>query len=103
MWQCYRKFDVVFEDKRGELPHLRGLRRRAVPSQGHLAERSGVARETIPKLETGQRRAYSVTVRKLAAGLEVEPRLLLGGAEYSEVGPEENPWEEPEDGKKVGF
>ena len=86
-----------------EIPHLRGLRQRAVLSQEQLAERSGVARDTISKLETGQRRAYPVTVRKLAAGLEVEPQLLLGGAEYSEAGPEENPSEEPEDGKKVGF
>ena len=65
-----------------ELPHLRGLRQRAVLSQEQLAERSGVARDTISKLETGQRRAYPTTVRKLAAGLEVEPRLLFGGVEY---------------------
>ena len=86
-----------------ELPHLRGLRQRAVLSQEQLAERSGVARDTISKLETGQRRAYPVTVQKLAPGLEVEPRLLLGGAEYSEAGLEENSSEEPEDGKNVGF
>ena len=64
-----------------ELPHLRGLRQQAVLSQEQLAERSGVARDTISKLETGQRRAYPTTVRKLAAGLEVEPRLLFGGVE----------------------
>ena len=71
-------------------------------------ERSGAARATISKLETGQRRAYPVTVRKLAVGLEVEPQLLLGAAEYSAAGPDENSLdkvylEEPEDGKKVGF
>ncbi len=86
-----------------ELPHLRGLRQRAVLSQEQLAERSGVARDTISKLETGQRRAYPVTVRKLAAGLEVEPQLLLGGVEYSGLESEESPPEEPESGKKVGF
>ena len=86
-----------------ELPHLRGLRQRAVLSQEQLAERSGVARDTISKLETGQRRAYPVTVRKLAAGLEVEPQLLVGGIEYSESGPEESSSEEPKGGKKVGF
>ena len=87
-----------------ELPHLRGLRQRAVLSQEQLAERSGGARDTISKLETGQRRAYPVTVRKLAAGLEVKPQLLLGGVEYPGLGPEESTsQEEPEGGKKVGF
>jgi transcriptional regulator with XRE-family HTH domain len=86
-----------------ELPHLRGLRQRAVLSQEQLAERSGVARDTISKLETGQRRAYPTTVRKLAAGLEVEPRLLFGGVEYSEGAPEESPSEGSRSDKKVGF
>ena len=86
-----------------ELPHLRGLRQQAVLSQEQLAERSGVARDTISKLETGQRRAYPTTVRKLAAGLEVEPRLLFGGVEYSRAAPEEGLWEESRDEKKVGF
>ena len=86
-----------------ELPHLRGLRQRAVLSQEQLAERSGVARDTISKLETGQRRAYPTTVRKLAAGLEVEPGLLFGGVEYSVAAPEESPSEESRGGKKVGF
>jgi transcriptional regulator with XRE-family HTH domain len=86
-----------------ELPHLRGLRQRAVLSQEQLAERSGVARDTISKLERGQRRAYPTTVRKLAAGLEVEPRLLFGGVEYSEAASEESPSEETGGGRKVGF
>jgi transcriptional regulator with XRE-family HTH domain len=93
----------VFGGKRVELPHLRGLRQRAVLSQEQLAERSGVARDTISKLETGQRRAYPTTVRKLAAGLEVEPRLLFGGVEYSEAASEESTSEEPGGGRKVGF
>jgi transcriptional regulator with XRE-family HTH domain len=91
-----------------ELPHLRGLRQLAVLSQEQLAERSGVARDTISKLETVQRRAYPATVRKLAVGLEAEQKLRLGAAEYSAAGPDENSLdkgylEEPEDGKKVGF
>ena len=85
-----------------DLPHLRGLRRRAVLSQGQLAEKSGVARDTISKLETGQRKAYPSTIRKLAAGLEVKPQLLLGGVEYTEE-PVEGPSEKPESGKKMGF
>ena len=86
-----------------DLPHLRSFRQRAVMSQEQLAERSGVARDTISKLETGQRRAYPTTIRKLAAGLEVEPQLLLGGVEYLEAGPTEVSAEQPEEHKKIGF
>ena len=81
---------------------LRGLRERAVMSQEELAERSGVARDTISKLETGRRRAYPSTIRKLAAGLEVEPRMLMGGVEYLDDRPPEDapaeggPSEKPE-------
>ena len=53
-------------------------------SQEELAERSGVARDTISKLETGRRGAYPSTIRKLAAGLEVRPQMLMGGVEYLE-------------------
>jgi len=92
-----------------DLPHLRGFRTRAVMSQEQLAERSGVARDTISKLETGRRRAYPSTIRKLAAGLEMEPRMLLmGGVEYLEdAGEVEAPPDEaPSEGgerKRVGF
>jgi transcriptional regulator with XRE-family HTH domain len=83
------------------IPHLRSFRRRAIMSQEELAERSGVARDTISKLESGHRKAYPTTIRKLAAGLDVEPQLLLGGVEYLD----EEPSEEPEGGKnkKIGF
>ena len=88
-----------------ELPHLRDFRRRAVLSQEQLAEKSGVSRETISKLESGRRGAYPSTIRKLAAGLEVEPRMLMGGVEYFEARPEEGPSEESEIGesRKIGF
>jgi transcriptional regulator with XRE-family HTH domain len=83
-----------------DVPHLRSFRQRAVMSQEQLAEKSGVARDTISKLETGQRKAYPSTIRKLAAGLEVEPRLLLGGAEYPGA---EDPSKKTEGDKKIGF
>ncbi len=88
-----------------DLPHLRNLRRRAVMSQEDLAERSGVARDTISKLETGQRGAYPSTIRKLAAGLDVEPGMLLGGVEYLEGEPAEDAPEEQESAeeRKIGF
>ena len=92
-----------------DLPWLRDLRRRAVMSQEDLATKSGVARDTISKLETGQRRAYPSTIRKLAAGLEVEPRMLVGGVKYLEDEPAnepaKDPSEKPKDDKnrKIGF
>jgi transcriptional regulator with XRE-family HTH domain len=86
-----------------DLPHLRGLRQRAVLSQEQLAEKSGVARDTISKLETGRRKAYPTTIRKLAASLEVEPQMLLGGVQYMETEPAEDSSEKPEDDKRIGF
>lgn len=79
-----------------DIPHLRGLRQRAVMSQEQLAEKSGVARDTISKLETGRRQAYPTTVRKLAAGLAVEPQLLMGGVEDIPEAPENK-------GGRIGF
>ncbi len=85
-----------------DLPHLRRLRQRAVLSQDQLAQRSGVARDTISKLENGQRRAYPSTIRKLATGLEVEPGMLLGGVEYVEADPPEEVGEKRES-RRIGF
>ena len=91
-----------------DLPRLRRIRQGAVMSQEELAERSGVARDTISKLETGRRGAYPSTIRKLAAGLEVQPQLLMGGVEYLDEPVEgelvENePDKMPERDRKVGF
>jgi transcriptional regulator with XRE-family HTH domain len=77
-------------------------------SQEELAERSGVARDTISKLETGRRGAYPSTIRKLAAGLEVRPQMLIGGVEYVDEPIEdelsENELrEKPARDRKVGF
>ncbi|CAA9508171.1 MAG: hypothetical protein AVDCRST_MAG05-2862 [uncultured Rubrobacteraceae bacterium] len=89
-----------------EPDRLRVLRLRAVMSQEQLADRSGVARDTISKLETGQRRAYPSTIRKLALGLEVRPQMLMGGVEYLDEGPVEGAEEVPgkaDPDKKIGF
>jgi transcriptional regulator with XRE-family HTH domain len=75
-------------------------------SQEELAERSGVARDTISKLETGRRGAYPSTIRKLAAGLEVRPQMLMGGVEYldeQEELIEDKHQEKPQRERKVGF
>jgi transcriptional regulator with XRE-family HTH domain len=92
-----------------DLPRLRRIRQGAVMSQEELAERSGVARDTISKLETGQRGAYPSTIRKLAAGLEIRPQMLIGGVEYLDDPPpegepvEEKSPEKPERDKRIGF
>ena len=91
-----------------DLPRLRRIRQGAVMSQEELAERSGVARDTISKLETGRRGAYPSTIRKLAAGLEVQPQMLMGGVEYLDEAPEGGSPEkdfpkEPGRERKVGF
>ncbi len=91
-----------------DLPRLRRIRQGAVMSQEELAERSGVARDTISKLETGRRGAYPSTIRKLAAGLEIQPQLLMGGVEYLDDPVEDElvenkPQEKPERDRKVGF
>jgi len=89
-----------------EPDRLRLLRMRAVMSQEQLADRSGVARDTISKLETGQRRAYPSTIRKLALGLDVRPQMLMGGVEYLDEGPVEGVEEAPrkaDPDKKIGF
>jgi transcriptional regulator with XRE-family HTH domain len=74
-------------------------------SQEDLAEKSGVARDTISKLETGQRGAYPSTIRKLAAGLDVEPQMLVGGVRYLEDEPKKGLSERPKDDedRKIGF
>jgi transcriptional regulator with XRE-family HTH domain len=95
-----------------DLPRLRLIRRGAVMSQEELAQRSGVARDTISKLETGRRGAYPSTIRKLAAGLQVQPQMLTGGVEYLDEGPadqrpptdrEEKVRDRPERDRRIGF
>jgi len=54
------------------VPRLREVRHRFAFSQEELANKSGVARSTIIKLEAG-RDAWPSTVRKLAQALGVKP------------------------------
>jgi transcriptional regulator with XRE-family HTH domain len=60
---------------------LRQLRVERALSLRALAERSGVAFDTINKLELGHRPARLVTIRKLADALDVEPKDLMKGEE----------------------
>ena len=56
---------------------LRGLRRERALSQRDLSRMTGVAFDTISRLETGKQRAQPRTIRKLADALGVEPRELM--------------------------
>ena len=58
---------------------MRSLRRDSVLSQRELSRMTGVAFDTISRLETGKQRAQPKTVRKLARALGVEPRDLIEG------------------------
>jgi transcriptional regulator with XRE-family HTH domain len=58
-----------------EVPGLRGARMRLALTQEELAEKSGIGRATIARLETGSR-AGMVTLRKLAAALDTTPAAL---------------------------
>jgi transcriptional regulator with XRE-family HTH domain len=57
---------------------LQKLRKHKLWLVGDLAEKSGVHRNTISKLENGRGGAYPETIRKLADALGVNPTELLG-------------------------
>jgi transcriptional regulator with XRE-family HTH domain len=54
-----------------KLPRLRKVREQRGWSQGVLAEKADVSRDSISNYETGQRDAYPATARKLADALGV--------------------------------
>ena len=56
---------------------MRELRRRRVLSLEELAEKAGVGRNTIWRLEHGVMGAQPRTIRKLARALNVEPEELV--------------------------
>ena len=58
-------------------PRLRRLRRERALSQRDMSRMTGIAFDTISRLETGKQRAQPRTIRKLADALGVEPRELM--------------------------
>jgi transcriptional regulator with XRE-family HTH domain len=60
-----------------DMQKLRELRHRRVLTLHELGERSGVAYNTIWRLENGRTGAQPRTIRKLAAALRVEPEELI--------------------------
>ena len=61
-----------------KLERLRQMRESHFLTQGELAERSGVSRQTINRLEQGEIEARMKTMRELAAALGVRPGALIG-------------------------
>jgi transcriptional regulator with XRE-family HTH domain len=58
---------------------LRKLRRERALSQRDLFRMTGIAFDTISRLETGKQRAQHRTIRKLADALGVQPKELMKG------------------------
>ena len=56
---------------------LRELRRRRVLTLEELAQKAGVGRNTVWRLEHGMMGAQPRTIRKLAKALDVEPEELV--------------------------
>jgi transcriptional regulator with XRE-family HTH domain len=56
---------------------LRRLRRERALSQRELSRITGIAFDTISRLETGKQQAQPRTIRRLANALGVEPRELM--------------------------
>ena len=62
---------------------LKALRIEHALTQEELAEKAGVTRNTVARLERNESEPYMPTVRKLAAALEVHPRELTTPSEGS--------------------
>jgi transcriptional regulator with XRE-family HTH domain len=60
-----------------DMAKLRELRRRRVLTLEELAEKAGVGRNTVWRLEHGVMGAQPRTIRKLAKALNVEPEELV--------------------------
>jgi transcriptional regulator with XRE-family HTH domain len=56
---------------------LRSFRRARALSQRDLSRITGIAFDTISRLETGKQRAQPKTIRRLAGALCVEPHALM--------------------------
>jgi quercetin dioxygenase-like cupin family protein/DNA-binding XRE family transcriptional regulator len=81
-----RGFGVVEEVFSGRLgARIRGLRREGGLSLDLLAQRSGVSRAMISKLERGEKNPTLVVAAKVAEGLGVSLSQLLGVEERREV------------------
>ena len=60
---------------------FKALRIEQALTQGELAEKAGVASNTVARLERNETEPHMPTTRKLAAALGVHPRELTKGGE----------------------
>jgi transcriptional regulator with XRE-family HTH domain len=60
------------------LPHLREIRERRLLTQIELADKAGVGRTTIIRIEQGESNVRPRTIKRLARALRVRPEALLG-------------------------
>lgn len=69
---------LTMEHVRGvELPFLRAWRMRMAMSQGELVQRTGLARSTVARAETGKEIVSFPNIRKLATALSITPEQLM--------------------------
>src|ERR1700694_1821252 len=68
---------TLYDARVVKLTRLRALRERKVLTQQELAEKGGITRATLSRLEAGAETPYPSTIRKLAAALGVEPQVLM--------------------------
>lgn len=78
----FRSLWRLGEEQWLKLPRLREVREIRGWSQGVLAEKSDVSRDSISNYETGQREAYPATARKLADALNVSVSELEKGFDW---------------------
>jgi transcriptional regulator with XRE-family HTH domain len=64
-----------------KLTQLRAIRERKALTQQELADKAGLSRVAVVRVEAGASEPYPSTIRKLAAALEVEPSDLMGADE----------------------
>ena len=79
MWRLYGVVVVAMYNLRTlvRLTQLKFVRQRKALTQQQLAEKSGVNRVTIARLEGGKDQPFPTTVRKLADALGVDPEDLM--------------------------
>jgi transcriptional regulator with XRE-family HTH domain len=59
------------------LTRLRSIRERRALSQQELADKAGLSRVAVVRIESGTTEPYPSTVRKLASALGVQPHELM--------------------------
>jgi transcriptional regulator with XRE-family HTH domain len=62
---------------------VRTARERAFLSKRELAERAGLDRSTIGRIEEGVSEVYPRTIRKIAEALSVDPASLVPGSNHA--------------------